>query len=217
VAPNGPRCRLYLEVEAGAEAAARLKVVLACPAVASILIVPSGAGAIDARVAQGLVSMAQAKSVAAILWSDARLARTLRAEGVHLPAAVNGADVLRGARDILGRSAIVGADAGMSRHDAMVLAEAGADYIGFGLPAGETDLTTVRGRRDDLLAWWAEIFEIPCAAFGVESVEEAATLADLGVDFVSPRLSPQEGPADIAVRLRELGVAIAGPATARGA
>jgi thiamine-phosphate pyrophosphorylase len=202
-------------VEASAQASAQLEAALACPAVVSILIVPSG-GEIDAARARGLVDMAQAKGVAAILWSEARLARILRADGVHLPARHNVAEVLREARETLGRGAIVGADAGTSRHDAMVLAEEGADYIAFGLPTGETDRAAARGRRDDLLAWWAEIFETPCVAFDVESVEEAAELAELGVDFIGSRLGPQEDPSAIAVRLRELAAAIAGPAAARG-
>jgi thiamine-phosphate pyrophosphorylase len=210
------RCRLYLIVETDATAPAQLEAALTCPAVASVLIASVGGGGLNAAAARELVSMAQAKNVASVLWSDVRLARTLRADGVHLPAGETVVDSLREARDILGRGAIVGADAGISRHDAMVLAEAGADYIAFGLPAGAVDLTGARACRDDLLAWWAEIFEVPCVALGVETADEAATLARLNVDFVATRLSSQEAPSEVAARLRELAAAIAEPAAIRG-
>jgi len=45
--------------------------------------------------------------------------------------------------------------------------------------------------RAGLIAWWAEIFVVPCVAWNVETLEEAANLAALGVDFVaSGRLRP---------------------------
>ena len=39
--------------------------------------------------------------------------------------------------------------------------------------------------RAGLIAWWAEIFVVPCVAWNVETLEEAANLAALGVDFVA--------------------------------
>jgi thiamine-phosphate pyrophosphorylase len=91
------------------------------------------------------------------------------------------------ARDILGGRFIVGADAGRSRHDAMTLGEAGADYVGFGIPAHVEDRESARSRRLELVGWWSEIFEVPCVAFDVETAEEAARLAAAGADFVALR------------------------------
>jgi thiamine-phosphate pyrophosphorylase len=45
-----------------------------------------------------------------------------------------------------------------------------------------------REERAGLIAWWSEIFVVPCVAWNVDSQEEAARLAGLGADFVA--LSP---------------------------
>ena len=61
----------------------------------------------------------------------------------------------------------------------MVLAELGADHVAFGpAPAWETG----RGRacRANRL-----VGVVPCVAWNVETLEEAANLAALGVDFVA--------------------------------
>ena len=57
------------------------------------------------------------------------------------------------ARSILGPGGIVGVDPGISRHDAMTLAEAGADYIAFGAPIHLKDRDKARdaARRADRL------------------------------------------------------------------
>ncbi|MBO0766500.1 MAG: thiamine phosphate synthase, partial [Hyphomicrobiaceae bacterium] len=100
----------------------------------------------------------------------------------------------RAARETLGKGGVVGVDAGISRHAAMVLAEAGADYVGFGAPAHLNDREKARGRREDLVSWWAPIFEVPCVAFDVETSEEAQQLAGAGADFVAVTL-PADAPA----------------------
>src|SRR5262249_47269195 len=89
------------------------------------------------------------------------------------------------ARDILGTRFIVGVDVGRSRHDAMSIAEEGADYIGFGIPPHVEDRASAAERRAELIFWWSEIFEVPCVAFDVETVEEASVLAAGGADFIA--------------------------------
>jgi thiamine-phosphate pyrophosphorylase len=93
------------------------------------------------------------------------------------------------ARKIVGGSRIVGADAGISRDDAMTLGEAGADYIAFGAPSHLKDRAKGRARRQEMIAWWSELFEVPCVAFDVETASEAAELARVGADFVAVALT----------------------------
>jgi thiamine-phosphate pyrophosphorylase len=189
-----PSCRLYAVVEADSASPERLSAALTAADVASVLIVPGRGGTLDAKAGRPLVELAQRANVAALIAGEAPLARTLRADGVHVETASAGLAAYEEARGLLGVRAIVGVDPGISRHDAMTLAEAGADYVAFGAPAHLKDRDKARDRRDELVEWWAEIFQIPCVAFDVETPEEAARLARAGADFIAVRLA-REAPA----------------------
>jgi thiamine-phosphate pyrophosphorylase len=154
---------------------------------ATLLIAPREGEALTAAEALPLVELAQKKDIAALIEGDAQLARTLRADGVHLPWSKDIAARYAEAREILGTRYIVGVDVGRSRHDAMSLAEDGADYVGFGIPAHVEDRLTAVERRLELIFWWSEIFEVPCVAFDVDNADDAAALAAAGADFIAMR------------------------------
>lgn len=183
-------------IRAEAEAMSRL---LALPRakglVSAVLLEPVEGTTLDARIAP-LIEAAQSRGTAALLFSDARLARTLRADGVHLAAGDQPMARYGEAREILGNRFIVGADAGRSRHDAMMLGEAGADYLAFGSPGRDGGLTL--WPRLDLVEWWAEIFEVPCVATGSTSPAEVHAAAAAGADFVAVRLPAALSPDDAA-------------------
>jgi thiamine-phosphate pyrophosphorylase len=197
--------QLYAVVEVGEAAPERLSAALDAAPIASVLIAPATGAALDPGSAQPLVEMAQKADAAVLLAGDAHLARTLRADGVHLNVGKDLVGAYEAARAILGNRGIVGIDAGISRHDAMTLAEAGADYIAFGAPPHLKDRDKARARRDELIGWWGEIFEVPCIAFDVEMREEAEALSRAGADFIGVRLAADATPAAI----RELVAGIA--------
>lgn len=180
------RLCLALAAEAGEATADRLAAALSAADIASVILMPGAGRALDAATVLPLVSMAQKAGAAALIADDSRLARTVKADGVHLSAGESFTE----ARDTVGRGAIVGADAGNSRHDAMELGEASADYVAFGIPDHDGEDVTfdeedARELRAELIEWWAEIFEPPCLAFDVTSLEEARALAAAGADFVA--------------------------------
>src|SRR5215470_14884956 len=197
VAQDEAATQLCAVIEAGEAALGHLSVALAAAEVACVLIAPLPGAGLDARSAGPLVEAAQRRNAAALIVEDAQLAHTLRADGVHLSvASTTGARGYGMARSMIGQGGIVGVDAGVSRHDAMSVAEAGADYVAFGAPAHLKDRAKARVRRDELIAWWAEIFQAPCVALDVETPEEAEGLARLGVDFVGIRLPAGMSPAE---------------------
>jgi len=189
-----PRLCIVAEAAMGEDTRKRVSAVLDSADIAVLFITALGATPLNAALAKPLVDIAQARGVAALIDHDVQLARTLRADGVHLPWAKDAATRYAEARQIMGNHFIVGVDAGRSRHDAMTLGEAGADYVGFGIPAHVEDRETARARRLALIEWWSEIFEVPCVAFDVESPNEAAALGRAGADFVALAL-----PADLNV------------------
>jgi thiamine-phosphate pyrophosphorylase len=187
--------KLYIVVAASIDPRS-LQALVATGEVAAVLIAPaSGDAAPEPSKLKSLVELAQSHGVAALIAADASLARTLRADGVHLPWSKDILARYREARDLLGGRYIVGADAGRLRDDAMTLGEEGADYVGFGIPPHVEDRDTARERRAELVSWWSEIFEIPCVAVDVETADIAASLVAAGADFVSLALPPGADPA----------------------
>jgi thiamine-phosphate pyrophosphorylase len=202
--------RLYLVVEAGTDPLVLASLVAAAD-LAALLIAPSGGTRLEAAAVRPLVEMSQAKGIAALIEADPQLARTLRADGVHLPWGKDLVARFGEAREVLGGRYIVGADAGRSRHDAMSLGEAGAAYVGFGIPSHVEDRDTARDRRLDLVAWWSEIFEVPCVAFDVETADDAAELARFGADFVAVRVPASVAAAESVAWLQNVQRAVAEP------
>ena len=184
----GTGCQIYVVIEAGDAAPERLAAAFAAADLASVLIVPAAGRTLDAAATRPLVELAQRRGAAALVADDARLARALGADGVHLRTVNDLVGAYQAAREVLDEGDVVGVDPGISRDDAMRLAEAGADYIAFGAPAHLKDHDKARDRRDDLIAWWGEIFQVPCVAFDVETPDEAEALASAGADFVAVTL-----------------------------
>jgi thiamine-phosphate pyrophosphorylase len=182
-------CRLYLVLEAGDGAPARLAAGLDAADVATVLVTPARGQRLEAAAASPLVEIAHHCGIATLVAGEAALARAAGADGVHLGWIKEPLAAYRQARAELGADRIVGADAGVSRHDAMTLAESGADYVAFGAPAHLKDRAKARARRDALVAWWAEIFQVPCVAFDAEDAAEAEALARAGADFVAVALA----------------------------
>ncbi|MDB5474964.1 MAG: thiamine-phosphate pyrophosphorylase [Phenylobacterium sp.] len=148
------------------------------------------AAAVDA-----LTPIAAARGVAVILNDRPDLAAKLGCDGVHI-----GQDdgSIAEARRLMGKDRMVGVTCHDSRHLAMEAAEAGADYVAFGAFFPTTTKEAVGHPDLEILTIWQEIMQIPCVAIGGIKVENAATLAAAGADFLAVSAgiwSYGEGPA----------------------
>lgn len=186
----GPQLVLSLPARSGdgPQLASNVAAAAKTAAIATVVIEPDPELPIQPPELAAAVEQIQSLGIATLIAGDAALARVVKADGVHLPASKAAASAYREAREILGSRFIIGVDVGRTRHDAMTLGEEGADYIAFGIPPHVEDRDTARARRHELIAWWSEIFEIPCVAFDVDTPDDAHDLAASGADFVALRL-----------------------------
>ena len=178
-----PAPRLYLVTSPIAEAHAfslALAVALGVGDVAAVLLRLAEA---DERTqinrAKALAPIVQDKGAALLLGGHADLVARAGADGAHL----TGMAAFSAALEQLKPERIVGVGGLATRHDAMVAAEMGADYVMFGEPgaAGERPAFDAIEER---IAWWAEVFEAPCVGYAA-SIDEVAPLVKAGADFVA--------------------------------
>ena len=101
------------------------------------------------------------------------------ADGAHLA----GIEEFLDALESLKPERIVGCGGLHTRHDAMLAAERGADYVLFGEPEADGGRPSFEAIVERV-AWWAEVFEIPCVAYAANG-DEVAPLVAAGADFVA--------------------------------
>jgi thiamine-phosphate pyrophosphorylase len=180
-APRRPAPRLYLVApREPAGLADRLADALGAADVAAVLLrLPVSDERHRINHAKAVAPTVQDKGAALLLDGFAELAARAGADGAHL----TGIEAFRAALPTLKPARIAGCGGLASRHDAMLVAEAGADYVMFGEPdaAGRRPAFDAIAER---VAWWAELFEVPCVGFAA-SLEEVEALAAAGADFVA--------------------------------
>ncbi|MCH9806566.1 MAG: thiamine phosphate synthase [Alphaproteobacteria bacterium] len=213
--PQPTKTQLYLVVElTGSEIPSdRLETLLAEFAVPSLLIQFAKNSSADTQKLRPLIINAQKHETAVLIADDAELANELRADGIHLSAKPTETPLIeryRAARQTLGANAIIGADAGHSRHDAMELSEAEADYIAFSPNRSLHDPADATAHQRELVQWWAEIFEPPVVALDVPDNATTSAFAALRADFVARTLPMGLSPADLRQWLIEVQAAITG-------
>jgi thiamine-phosphate pyrophosphorylase len=159
--------------------------------------------------AKALASPVQDRGAALLLDGRFELVARAGADGAHL----NGIADFAGALETLKPQRIVGVGGLASRHDAMLAAEQGADYVMFGEPdaAGQCPSFAAVEER---VSWWADVFEIPCVGY-CESLDTISPLVAAGADFVALGNVVWRDPAGIAETIREAGrrLRLAEPAT----
>ena len=114
---------------------------------------------------KSVAAAVQRRDIALLFDGRPELVARAGADGAHL----TGLEALRAALPALKPDRIAGAGGLRSRHDAMLAAEANADYVMFGEPER-------RGGRlpfsiEERVAWWAELFQPPCVGYAASSGE----------------------------------------------
>lgn len=129
--------------------------------------------------AKALAPPVQGKDAALLLSGHETLVARAGADGAHLTGIASFTEAI----EHLKPERIAGAGGLVSRHDAMFAAERGADYVMFGEPDA-TETRPTLSAIEERIAWWAEIFEIPCVGYAA-SLDEIATLVAAGADFIA--------------------------------
>jgi thiamine-phosphate pyrophosphorylase len=129
--------------------------------------------------AKALCPAVQDRGAALLLDGHADLVARAGCDGAHLA----GLDAFIEAFDTLKPERIAGVGGLHSRHDAMTAAEAGADYVMFGEP-DEAGARPAFAAIEERVAWWAEVFEVPCVGYAA-SPDEVKPLVQAGADFVA--------------------------------
>jgi thiamine-phosphate pyrophosphorylase len=141
----------------------------------------------------------QERGIACLVADDPLFCVRVNADGVHM----NGEESqLEQALRALKSKVIVGAGGLRTRHGAMIAAEAGADYVMFG-DGGEAQSAVV-----ERVAWWAEIFTVPCVAYA-KDLGSIASLVRAGADFIALGGAVFADPRGAEVALREAAARVA--------
>lgn len=181
--PRRPDPRLYLFGPPAldpARCASALAAALAGAGVAAVLLrLPEADERSLINTVKTIAPTVQGTGAALLLAGHPEIAARAGADGAHL----TGVEAFNAAQAVLQPERIAGCGGLKTRHDAMVVAEAGADYVLFGEPeaAGERPSLAAVTER---VAWWAEIFELPCVAFAA-ALADVPALAAAGADFVA--------------------------------
>jgi len=201
---TGAGCGLYLisppEVEAG-NLAPGLEAALAAGGAVAFLLRPTHKPHGATHAAAHDLRRICAGRVAFLLQDDLDLALSLGADGVHLgdPAKV------REARARLGPDRLLGASCGGSRHAAMLAGDDGADYIAFG-EVGRPPQPPLL----ELVAWWNELFVLPCLVEGAFDGGSLGSVARAGADFIGVSDEVWRHPDGAAAGMHAARVAITG-------
>ena len=165
--------------------APQLEAALAAGDVACVLVLLAARDEASAKkIVKSLAPLVQGRGAALLVADDPQLAARCDADGVHIHG--SGAALERALDDAIERvkpERIVGAGPLRTRHDAMNAAERDIDYLLFGEPAADSHGPSA-AEILERVAWWSEIFMVPCVGYA-QSLADVAALAAAGADFVA--------------------------------
>lgn len=214
ITPPRPAPRLYLAtplLAAPDDVLASLRELLGAADIAAILLnlAPADERTLINR-AKAVAGAVQPEGVALLLHGHADIVARSGADGAHLDNIETFKTALPGLRP----DRIAGVGGLLTRHDAMLAGEAGADYVLFGEPDAQ-GRRPQRAMIEERLGWWAELFEPPCVGYAAQ-IDEIVPFVAAGADFVlvedciwkDPR-GPQAAMKDAGASIRQAAALIA--------
>jgi thiamine-phosphate pyrophosphorylase len=178
-----PAPRLYVVTPLAADAAAMsgalAAMVEAADLAAVLLRLADASEGTLTKLAKTLAPVVQKNGAALVLDGHPEIVGRSGADGAHL----TGIEAFEAALPNLKPARIAGAGGLITRHDAMVAAEAGADYLMFGEPDRTGQRPPFEATHDRVL-WAAELFEKPCVGYAA-NLDEVAAVVAAGADFVA--------------------------------
>lgn len=186
--PPGARLMLVFTLTPDLSADRALAAARAGDVAAMVLRVPENGGAATTHL-KAVADAVQGAGIAVLVDGPDALVTAAGLDGVH----VSEPSRLAASLKALKPASIVGAGGVITRHDAMVAGESGADYVFFGALAPGADEFT---RTLDLVRWWVELFEVPAVGLA-SSLDEVDALAAAGADFVALAEPLHAGAADV--------------------
>jgi len=175
--------RLYLvtpEIAEPAKLVDTLQTAVSTTNVAAVLLRLASAGERELinRVKK-IAEAIQPLGAAVLLDGQPDIAARAGADGAHL----TGIEAFTAAVEHLKPARIAGCGGLKTRHDAMLAAERGADYVMFGAVeagGGRPPFAAIIERVE----WWAPLFEIPCVGFAA-TLDEIGAFAAAGAEFIA--------------------------------
>jgi thiamine-phosphate pyrophosphorylase len=181
--PRRPDPRLYLVSPQVADPTGFADMLSAALGGAEVAAVMLRLAASDERrlinIAKALAPIIQGTGAAFLIADHPDIVARVGADGAHL----TGFPAFNDAKAALQPQRIAGCGGLTTRHDAMLAAEAGADYVLFGEPDQDGHRPSFEAVAERV-TWWAEIFEPPCVGFAA-SLPEVNGLVAAGADFIA--------------------------------
>ncbi len=184
---NSEPCRLYLitppELDDAALFASNLPNIFAAGDVACLQLRLKTSSDEEILQAIGFLQpVCEQADVALILNDRPDLAAKSGCDGVHI-----GVEDMpyEDARATVGEDAAVGVSCAASRHLAMTLADAGADYVAFGAFFPSPTKSDTESASLDLLEIWSQTTNVPCVAIGGITPDNCTPIIKAGADFLA--------------------------------
>ncbi len=174
-----PQPRLYLVTPAATDSAALAGALGSVDVAAVLLRLPQADERTLINRVKALAPLVQKSGAALVLDGHPGIVARAGADGAHLTGIAGFDDAV----GTLKPDRIAGAGGLHTRHDAMLAAEHGADYVMFGEPDAQGARPAFAAILERV-SWWAELFEVPCVAYAA-SLAEIAPLVEAGADFVA--------------------------------